>query len=56
MTTAASLPSGLVTFVITDIEGSTRLFRRLGPAYLPLLETHNALLRKQWGRHGGAEP
>ena len=51
----ASLPSGLVTFVITDIEGSTRLFRRLGPAYLPLLETHNALLRKQWGRHGGAE-
>ena len=55
MTAVASLPSGLVTFVITDIEGSTRLFRRLGPAYLPLLETHNALLRKQWGRHGGAE-
>jgi hypothetical protein len=25
-----TLPSGVVTFVITDIEGSTKLFRRLG--------------------------
>ncbi len=55
MTTAATLPSGLVTFVLTDIEGSTKMFRRLGDAYPPLLETHNALLRKQWDAHGGAE-
>jgi predicted ATPase/class 3 adenylate cyclase len=44
-----------VTFVLTDIEGSTRMFRRLGPAYRPLLETHNALLRAQWERFGGVE-
>jgi class 3 adenylate cyclase len=50
-----SLPSGLVTFVFTDIEGSTKLFRRLGEAYPPLLEEHNALLREVWSAHGGAE-
>jgi class 3 adenylate cyclase len=33
-----TLPSGLVTFLFTDIEGSTKLFRRLGDAYPPLLE------------------
>ena len=55
MAAVDSLPSGLVTFVISDVEGSTRLFRQLGPAYVPLLETHNALLREQWARHGGAE-
>jgi predicted ATPase/class 3 adenylate cyclase len=55
VTPAATLPSGHVTFVLTDIEGSTKLFRRLGDAYPPLLETHNALLREQWAAHGGAE-
>jgi hypothetical protein len=35
--TAATLPSGLVTFVLTDIEGSTKMFRRLGDGYPPLL-------------------
>ena len=49
------LPSGVVTFVFTDIEGSTRLFRRLGDAYPPLLERHNRLLRAAWDRHGGRE-
>ena len=53
--TRVALPSGLVTFVLTDIEGSTKLFRRLGDAYPPLLETHNALLREQWATYGGAE-
>ena len=55
MTLAATLPSGLVTFVLTDIEGSTKMFRRLGDGYPPLLETHNSLLREQWAAHGGAE-
>ena len=53
--TTATLPSGLVTFVMTDIEGSTKMFRRLGDAYPPLLETHNGLLRNEWAAHGGAE-
>jgi amphi-Trp domain-containing protein len=47
------LPSGVVTFVFTDIEGSTRLFRRLGDAYPPLLQRHNQLLRAVWEQHGG---
>jgi predicted ATPase/class 3 adenylate cyclase len=53
--TASTLPSGLVTFVLTDIEGSTKMFRRLGDAYPPILDTHNELLREQWNAHGGAE-
>ena len=51
----SELPSGVVTFVFTDIEGSTRLFRRLGDAYPPLLERHNELLRAAWELHGGCE-
>ncbi len=52
---ARSLPSGLVTFVLTDIEGSTRLFRHLGEQYVELLETHRTLLRVPMVRHGGVE-
>ena len=55
MTAVATLPSGLVTFVFTDIEGSTKMFRRLGEGYPPILETHNRLLREQWQAYGGAE-
>jgi predicted ATPase/class 3 adenylate cyclase len=40
------LPSGLVTFLFTDIEGSTALVQRLGTAeYQRLLTLHSALLR-----------
>lgn len=48
-------PTGVVTFVFTDIVGSTRLFRRLGDGYLPLLEAHNRLLREAFKAHGGIE-
>lgn len=51
----AELPSGLVTFVMTDIEGSTQLFNRLGDDYVGLLATHNSLLREAVTRHGGVE-
>ena len=51
----ASLPSGLVTFVLTDIEGSTRLMRRLGEAYESVLERHRQLLRSAWAMHDGHE-
>ena len=50
-----TLPSGLVTFVLTDIEGSTRLFRELGDAYPVLLADHYELLRAAVAGHGGAE-
>ena len=47
-------PTGLVTFVLTDIEGSTRLLRRLESSYDDVIERHDALLRTTWEAHGGA--
>jgi class 3 adenylate cyclase len=38
---ASPLPSGVVTFVFTDIEGSTRLLRRLGDGYVEVLDRHH---------------
>ena len=50
------LPSGDVTFLLTDIEGSTSLFDRVGhDRYVDLLTTHDALIREASGRHGGVE-
>ena len=50
------LPTGTVTFLFSDIEGSTRLVQELGPvAYTELLERHNAILRAAFERHGGTE-
>jgi class 3 adenylate cyclase len=39
------LPTGTVTFLFTDIEGSTRLLHRLGERYAEALATHHRLLR-----------
>ncbi len=39
-------PSGLITLLFTDIEGSTDLVRRLGDEYAPLLLAHERLLRR----------
>ncbi|MEH0938719.1 ATP-binding protein, partial [Micromonospora psammae] len=49
------LPSGWVTFVFTDIEGSTRLAQLLGPGYRPVLWEHRRLLRDTLAGTGGAE-
>ena len=49
------LPSGTITFLFTDIEGSTRLVRDLGERYLVLLAEHRRLLRAAFERHGGVE-
>jgi predicted ATPase/class 3 adenylate cyclase len=51
----AGLPSGLLTFVFTDIEGSTALLRELGDGFAAVLERHNALLREVWSAHNGYE-
>ena len=40
-----SLPTGTVTFLFTDIEGSTRLLQQLGDRYADVLATHHRLLR-----------
>jgi DNA-binding SARP family transcriptional activator len=50
-----SLPTGTVTFCFTDIEGSTRLLRRLGHRYAEVLERHRQLLRGAVADHGGVE-
>src|SRR4051794_30669730 len=49
----AAPPSGTVTLLFSDIEGSTRLLRRTGEDYPELLERHRMLLREAFGRHGG---
>lgn len=51
----AELPTGTLTFLFTDIEGSTRLLREASSRYAALLERHNALIREAVDRHGGME-
>lgn len=51
----AELPSGTVTLLFTDIEGSTRLVQRLGDRYPELLGTHRTLLREAFAARGGIE-
>jgi predicted ATPase/class 3 adenylate cyclase len=51
----ADLPTGTVTFLFTDIEGSTRLLRELGNAYADVLSEHHRLLREVWAQHAGSE-
>lgn len=51
----ASLPRGTVTFLLTDIERSTRLLRRLGDAYAALLRDVRAIIRTNVRRVGGHE-
>lgn len=48
-----ALPAGLVTFVFTDIEGSTRLHQGLGPRYRELIAAHDRLLSEVFEGAGG---
>ena len=49
------LPTGTVTFLFTDIEGSTRLLTEAGDGYAALLEEHRRLLRNAFAAGGGHE-
>src|SRR5918994_4200570 len=49
------LPTGTVTFLFTDIEGSTQLLQRLGARYGDVLAEYRALLRAVFQAHGGQE-
>jgi len=51
----AELPTGTVTLLFTDIEGSTRLLHWLGERYAEVLAEHRRLLREAFQRHGGVE-
>ena len=49
------LPSGTVTLLFTDIEGSTQLLQRLGSHYGDVLAEYRALLRSVFAQHAGQE-
>jgi class 3 adenylate cyclase len=49
------LPSGTVTFVFTDIEGSTELLTKLGERYRALLAGHRRIVRTTFGTANGIE-
>ncbi|MBM4381789.1 MAG: adenylate/guanylate cyclase domain-containing protein [Deltaproteobacteria bacterium] len=51
----ASLPRGVVTFLMSDIEGSTRLLRSLGSAYSSLLSEVRRIHRREVRAAGGHE-
>ncbi len=52
----SDLPSGTVTFLFTDIEGSTRLLHELGAeAYADALAAHRRILREAFTAQGGVE-
>jgi YVTN family beta-propeller protein len=51
----AELPSGAITFLFTDIEGSTRLVKHLRDRYGEVLAEHQRLLRAAFEAHGGYE-
>ena len=50
-----ALPSGTVTFVFSDIEGSTALLKRLGDRYDEVITDHRRLMRERFTAHGGVE-
>jgi predicted ATPase/class 3 adenylate cyclase len=50
------LPRGTVTFLFTDVEGSTRLLEELSAdGYAAALAEHRRVIREACGRHGGVE-
>ncbi|MFN2591106.1 MAG: adenylate/guanylate cyclase domain-containing protein, partial [Actinomycetota bacterium] len=51
----ARRPSGTVTFLFTDIEGSTRLLERLRDRYAEVLEDHRQIVREAFERWNGHE-
>ena len=55
-TVPRDLPTGTVTFLFSDVEGSTRLLHELGPdAYAAALAEHRRILREAFGAQGGVE-
>jgi len=50
-----TIPTGTVTFLFTDIEGSTQLLQRFSDRYPDLLAEHETILRTVLAKHGGYE-
>lgn len=51
----SALPSGTVTFVFSDLEGSTGLLKRLGDRYADIISEHRRLVRERFGARDGVE-
>jgi len=51
----SDLPAGTITFLFTDIEGSTLLLREMGEAYITAFAEHRRILREAFARHSGFE-
>ena len=51
----AELPHGTITFLFTDIEGSTRLLKQLGERYATARADHHRILRAAFEEHDGQE-
>ena len=51
----STLPTGTVSLLFSDIEGSTVLLSRLGANYADALDGQRQVLRKAWATHGGTE-
>jgi predicted ATPase/class 3 adenylate cyclase len=51
----ADLPSGTVTFLFTDVAGSTKLLHEHGDGYADLLDAHRVVVRTALARHSGVE-
>jgi YVTN family beta-propeller protein len=49
------MPTGAVTFLFTDIEGSTQLVKQLRDRYGEVLAEHQRLLREAFAAHSGHE-
>jgi class 3 adenylate cyclase len=49
------LPKGTITFLFTDIEGSTQLLQCLGDEYARALAKHREILRSVFEKYNGLE-
>src|SRR5438477_7175290 len=49
------LPTGVVTLLFTDVEGSTKLLREIGDAYTEALHEHRRVLRSAFAANHGVE-
>lgn len=52
---AAIRPSGTITFVFTDIEGSTKLLKQFPEVARQMFDRHDELMRSVWSEHNGYE-
>jgi predicted ATPase/class 3 adenylate cyclase len=51
--TTRDLPLGTVSFLFSDIEGSTRMLQELGDEFRPVLESHNEIVHDASAEHRG---